>query len=162
MYRIHQLNYGEIDGYYTRDQVVETIGYLQDDKVGSAEKLFKDHLHRIVSKMNKYDMQIILAREVIAYDEFCDLMVGTYHIHPTAFRSFNRDAYTEHEISAPNFHEAESCINCAFFDDQTDQDETTWGYCSLHTETNKDYDPPLKTPFELSGNGVCDSFAPRS
>jgi hypothetical protein len=111
--------------------------------------------------MNKYDMNIILAREIIQHDEFCDIIVGTYRIHPIQFKATN-NPYTGQKITAPNFRDAQCCGNCAFFDDQTDQDEDRWGYCSLHTETKETYDPPLKVPLELPGDKVCDNFAPQS
>jgi hypothetical protein len=161
MFRIYQLPYGERDGYYTREQIIEAVGYLQDDITPSGyEKTCKDHLHRILSMMDKYSMGIILAREVIPHDEFCDIIVGTHRIRATPFKATD-NPYIGQKITAPNFGDALCCGNCAFFDEQTDQDEDKWGYCSLHTETKETYDPPLKVPLELSGDSVCDSFAMR-
>jgi hypothetical protein len=155
MFRIHNLLHRERNGYYTYDQIVEAIGYLQADR--EDQKVILDHLHTIISKMAKYKMEIVLAREVLDFDEICDAVVGTYKIHPMPFKSIS-DIYTDHIVSAPEFRDAECCGNCAFFDNTTEQDCMESGICSLHTETDPRYDPPLKEPLELDPKSICKDF----
>jgi len=162
IFRIHSLPYGEIDGYYTYNQIIDAIGYYTDGKpvsplLNDPDPDFLEHLKRISKRMENYKMDIILAREILLYDNMCDTMVSTFGIHPTKFIS-RKNVQTERKITAPNYREAEYCGNCIHFHDQTMYDDTMWGECDIHTELNEVYDPPLKNPLYLGCHEVCDDF----
>jgi hypothetical protein len=151
----------EREGYYTYDQIFEAIGYAKEDPdCGYHRNDFYDHLVSIRERMAKYQMTIIEAKYVNEYDKWTEAMVGTYKIRPKPFIEI-KNTYTEYKKSAPNFRNAECCENCVHFEDTTEQDCTLSGECGIHTETNTDFDPPVKSPFNLSGNGVCDDFVMR-
>jgi len=150
----------ERDGYYTFEQVMEAFNYLKvsdptDDKY--SHRQFYNHVERIVKMMEKYKMDIILAREVLQYDSWFDVMVSLYKIKPIPFKS-ESDTYRGYKITAPDFRDAEFCGNCLYFDDQTSYDDMLNGFCDIHTELDEDYDPPLKRPMSLSCYGVCNDF----
>lgn len=150
----------EREGYYTIEQVKEAFGYLDvsdptDDKYSHHQ--FRDHIERILRMMEKHHMDIIIARDILQYDSWTDVMISIYKIKPIPFKS-ERRTYTEHTVTAPNFMSAEFCGNCKYFCDQTDQDDMLNGVCDIHNEVDKDYDPPLTRPMYLSCNGVCDDF----
>ena len=148
------------EGYYTYEQVAEAFEYVKmedptDDKYH--QHFFYDHLKSILEEMEQYKMEIVLARDVLKYDEFTNAMVDLYRIIPTPFKSKTHD-YLELQISAPNYREAEFCGNCKYFSDQTDYDDMLNGICDIHTEINVEYNPPLKSPLSLGCYGVCDNF----
>jgi hypothetical protein len=152
--------YRNYEGYYTLDQVMEAFGYLKiSDPTGSkySHHQFYNHVKRILEMMKKYHMDIILAKEVIQYDSWFDVMVNTYRINPIPFKSMVK-TYNEYKITAPNFKTAQFCGNCLYFDDLTEQDDMLSGCCDIHTELDEDYNPPLKRPMSLSCYGVCDDF----
>jgi len=157
------MSYYDREGYYTYGQVEEAFGYVEisdptDDKYH--QHFFYDHLKGILEMMKSYKMEIILAREVLKYDEFTRAMVDDYRIKPIPFKSTSNE-YFELKISAPNYKNAKFCGNCKYFYDTTDYDDMLNGICDIHTEIDESYDPPLKSPLSLSCYSVCDDFVPK-
>ena len=152
--------YYDRDGYYTYEQVKEAFGYVEisdptDDKYH--QHFFYDHLKDILKQMKQYKMEIILAREVLKYDNFTRAMVGDYRIVPIPFKSINKRCY-DYKVSAPNYRRAKFCGNCIHFRDETDYDDMLNGICELHTQLHMEYDPVLKVPMDLGCHDVCDDF----
>lgn len=152
--------YYDREGYYTYEQVKEAFGYVEisdptDDKYH--QHFFYDHLKGILEQMKQYKMEIILAREVLKYDEFTRAMVDDYRIKPIPFKHISNE-YHDLKLSAPNYRRAEFCGNCIHFDDRTDYDDLLNGSCEIHTQLDEDYDPVLKVPMVLGCYNVCDNF----
>lgn len=147
-------------GYYTYEQLLEAFAYVKtedptDDKYH--KNRLHDHLHQILKQMKHYQMEIILARDILRYGEFENAMIELYRILPISFKSKSNE-YLNRVISAPNYKEAKFCGNCKHFDDRTDYDDMLHGVCCIHTEIDVEYDPPLKSPLDLSCYSVCDDF----
>ena len=152
--------YYDRDGYYTYEQVKEAFGYVEisdpTDNKYHKNSLY-NHLKEILEMMKQYKMDIILARDVLEYDEFTRAIVDDYRIKPVQFKSVSNE-YHELKLSAPNYRSAEFCGNCIYFEDRTDYDDMLNGVCEIHTQLDAEYDPILKMPMDLGCYGVCDNF----
>ncbi len=154
------MSYYDRDGYYTYEQVKEAFGYvaISDPTDNKYRKHFLyDHLKSILEMMKQYKMDIILARDVLEYDDFTRAIVDDYRINPIQFKSVSNE-YHNLKLSAPNYRNAEFCGNCIHFNDQTDYDDMLNGICEIHTQLDAEYDPALKMPMYLGCYSVCDNF----
>lgn len=157
------LPYYDRDGYYTYEQVIEAFNYvkIKDPTDNKYQKnMLYNHLTAIYNQMKRYDMNIVLARDVLKYDEFTTAIVGVYRLIPISFKFISK-VRIDRVVSASNYRNAKFCGNCKNFSDQTDYDDMLNGICDIHTEINMEYDPPLKSPLVLECYGVCDDFIPK-
>jgi hypothetical protein len=111
--------YREREGYYTYDQVVEALRYVNadpdlGDERGYSHNQYVNHLERVIRKMEQYHMDIIPARKVLIYDSWYEAIVETYKIIPIPFKTTPEKLgypHTPPKISI-DFRMRKCCANC--------------------------------------------------